>query len=68
MYPFSYVLPQQLPSAFEGAYGNIAYFIKVTTDYAWKLSDSSVLNLNVVSPLDLNTLSQLRVSSNRNIM
>ncbi|KAF2904846.1 hypothetical protein ILUMI_01317 [Ignelater luminosus] len=60
MYPFSYVLPQQLPSSFEGTYGNVIYIIKVTIDYPWKSSESLVLNLNIISPLDLNTLPQLR--------
>lgn len=59
-YPFSYILPTQLPSSFEGVHGNIRYTIKGTVDRPWKFNYEAKIGLNIVSPLDLNYLPGLR--------
>lgn len=61
-YPFSYVLPPTLPSAFEGKFGHIRYGIKVTLDRPWKLDHEVKTPFTVISPIDLNLYPQLRVS------
>lgn len=60
VYPFSYILPQQLPSSFEGGYGNIQYTIKGVIDRPWKFDYETKILLNLCSPLDLNYIPGLR--------
>ncbi|KAK5639659.1 hypothetical protein RI129_012151 [Pyrocoelia pectoralis] len=59
-YPFSYILPPQLPSSFEGTYGHVRYSIKGTVDRPWKFDYEAKIGLNVISPLDLNFIPGLR--------
>ncbi|XP_059176261.1 arrestin domain-containing protein 3-like isoform X2 [Physella acuta] len=53
-YPFTFVIPQSAPSSFEGKYGFVRYWVKVTVERHWK-EDVSVKKLfSVVCPVDLN--------------
>lgn len=63
MYPFSYILPPQLPLSFEETYDNVRYYIKATGDRSWQYDYEDKIPLNVFSPLDLNDLLQLCVSN-----
>ena len=61
-YPFSFQLPANLPSSFEGAHGNVRYFIKATVDRPWKFDHHCKALFTVVSSFDLNQMPQLIVS------
>ncbi|XP_062620948.1 arrestin domain-containing protein 3-like [Saccostrea cucullata] len=55
-FPFSFVLPPNLPSSFEGNHGYVRYIVKGTIDRPWRFDDHTVLAFSVLSPLDLNQL------------
>lgn len=61
-YPFTCVLPPTLPSSFEGDYGYIRYTIKVTLDRPWKFDQETKKAFTILSPLDLNVNSRLKVN------
>ncbi|XP_050538847.1 arrestin domain-containing protein 3-like isoform X2 [Daktulosphaira vitifoliae] len=53
-FPFSILLPQKLPSTYNGRYGNILYKAKVTIDIPWAIDKVARSTFQVISPLDLN--------------
>lgn len=61
-YPFSYTLPSTLPSSFEGPEGHIRYTIKATLDPPRRFGDEVKIAFTVISPVDLNLNSRLKVS------
>ncbi|KAI4454693.1 arrestin domain containing protein [Holotrichia oblita] len=59
VYPFSIVLPPNLPSSFEGMYGTIRYIAKFTFERPWKFNQETKTAFTVVSPYDLNRFPNL---------
>ncbi|ELU02387.1 hypothetical protein CAPTEDRAFT_84449, partial [Capitella teleta] len=59
-YPFHYILPQNLPSSFEGAFGSVCYWLKGTIDVPHKSNYKYKLAYTVLSSLDLNTRPNVR--------
>ncbi|XP_032792610.2 arrestin domain-containing protein 3 [Daphnia magna] len=56
-YPFSFVLPTQIPPSFEGAYGHIRYNIKAVAQRTWlKREYVCNSNLTVNAIADLNAM------------
>ncbi|XP_061172553.1 arrestin domain-containing protein 3-like [Saccostrea echinata] len=55
-FPFSFVLPPNLPSSFEGSTGHVRYIIKGTIDRPWRFDDHTVRAFSVLCALDLNQL------------
>ncbi|XP_048733656.1 arrestin domain-containing protein 3-like [Ostrea edulis] len=56
VFPFSFVLPPNLPSSFEGGKGHVRYTIRVSIDRPWRFDDNThtILAFTVLSALDLN--------------
>jgi len=54
-YPFNFTLPQNLPSSFEGAYGQVRYHVKATIKRDWKWNHRAKSHFIVSGVLDLNT-------------
>ena len=54
VYPFTFQLPPNLPSSFEGGEGFVRYSIKGTIDKPWKFDHDTKRLFTVTSPLDLN--------------
>lgn len=63
MYPFTCVLPQNLPSSFEGEFGHVRYTIKVVLDRPWKFDQETKMAFTVISPLDLNRDPDMKVGT-----
>ncbi|KAK9754050.1 Arrestin (or S-antigen), N-terminal domain [Popillia japonica] len=59
IYPFSIVLPPNLPSSFEGMYGTIRYIAKFSLERPWKFNQETKTAFTVVSPYDLNKFPNL---------
>nr|XP_022332254.1 arrestin domain-containing protein 3-like [Crassostrea virginica] len=55
IYPFSFTLPPNLPSSFEGGVGYVRYTVKGTIDKPWKFDHNTKRPFTVVALLDLNT-------------
>ncbi|XP_052278843.1 arrestin domain-containing protein 3-like isoform X1 [Dreissena polymorpha] len=53
-FPFSFLLPPNLPSSFEGSFGNVRYSLKGKIDRPWKFDHKTKKLFTVVSVLDLN--------------
>ncbi|XP_069691686.1 arrestin domain-containing protein 17-like [Periplaneta americana] len=53
-YQFSMMLPNNLPSSFEGNYGYIRYTVKATLDRPWKFDHEVKAAFTVLSQVDLN--------------
>lgn len=53
-FPFTFPLPVNCPSSFEGEYGHIRYEMKVVVDRAFKFDQEKKIALRVIAPLDLN--------------
>ena len=66
-FPFSFTLPQNIPSSYEGPHannpnrqglswphGNIRYYVEVVIDRPWKFNHTSICYFTVVTPVDLN--------------
>ena len=69
-FPFSFMLPPNLPSSFEGGVGHVRYDVKATIDKPWKFDHTTKRPFTVVCILDLNAdpnaqvIIQIWVSSN----
>nr|XP_022901266.1 arrestin domain-containing protein 17-like [Onthophagus taurus] len=55
IYPFTCVLPPNLPSSFEDEYGYIRYTIKAIIDRPWKFDHETKQAFTVLSQYDLNS-------------
>ncbi|XP_065942642.1 arrestin domain-containing protein 17 isoform X5 [Magallana gigas] len=55
VYPFTFTLPPNLPSSFEGGTGYVRYTIKGTIDKPWKFDHNTKRPFTVIALLDLNT-------------
>ncbi|XP_022332250.1 arrestin domain-containing protein 17-like [Crassostrea virginica] len=55
VFPFSFTLPPNLPSSFEGGVGYVRYTVKGTIDKPWKFDHNTKRPFTVVALLDLNT-------------
>ncbi|KAJ8303884.1 hypothetical protein KUTeg_017467, partial [Tegillarca granosa] len=53
-FPFSFLLPPNLPSSFEGAHGYVRYTVKATIDKPWKFDHDTKRPFTVICLLDLN--------------
>jgi len=53
-FPFSFTLPLQCPSSFEGQYGHIRYICKAVIDRPWRFDHKCLVPFTVVSLVDLN--------------
>lgn len=53
-FPFSFTLPPNLPSSFEGAHGYVRYSIKGIIDKPWKFDHTTKRAFTVICILDLN--------------
>ena len=53
-YPFSFILPQNIPGSFEGSHGHVRYTIKGTMDRSWKFDHDCTVGFTVNSLVDLN--------------
>ncbi|CAB3361769.1 Hypothetical predicted protein [Cloeon dipterum] len=58
IFPFSYDLPDDLPSSFEGDFGRIRYTVRAVIDRPWKFDHETIAAFTVISPLDLNQVSR----------
>ncbi len=64
-YPFTFHLPQNLPTSFEGQYGYVRYSAKANIDRPWKFDHDTKSAFTVICQYDLNAnfaASALRVS------
>ena len=61
-YPFSFQLPIELPSSFEGEFGYVSYTIKVLVNRPWHFDYETKVAISVNSIHDLNTASLANVS------
>jgi hypothetical protein len=52
-YPFSYRLPQNIPSSYKGTHGSIEYSITVTLKRSWGVNKEAIHSFNVNGELDL---------------
>ena len=64
-YPFTFVLPTQIPPSFEGTFGHIRYALRCVAQRPWLKRDYACqTSLNVGSIVDLNTLPEAVVCKN----
>lgn len=61
-FPFSMMLPNHLPSSFEGQYGYVRYTVKATLNRPWKFDHEVKAAFTVLLHLDLNLDPLNRVS------
>lgn len=54
VYPFTFSLPNNLPSSFEHIYGHIRYTVKAILDRPWKFDQETKAAFSIVANLDLN--------------
>ena len=54
-YPFVFQIPPDVPPTYEGKWGSVRYFIKVTMEIPWALDVVQETQINVTSPFDLNS-------------
>lgn len=62
VYPFSFILPPNIPSSYEGQYGYVRYTIKVILQRHYYGAETKTA-FSVIAPFDLNLYPNLRVSS-----
>ena len=68
-YPFTFTLPINAPSSFEGEYGYVRYTAEAKMDRPWKFDHVTRSAFTVISLVDLNMEPlEFRVSSCTNIM
>lgn len=60
-YPFSFNLPNAIPSSFEGKYGHVRYTIKGTMERSWKFDNHCNIGFTVNTLVDLNDNPSARV-------
>lgn len=60
VYPFSYILPQNLPSSFEGTHYRVRYKVKATVNRPWRFDYDAEAIYNIFMPMDLNLYPILR--------
>jgi len=53
-YPFTFSLPANVPSSFEGMYGSVRYTAHATIERPWKFNHNTRSALTVISLVDLN--------------
>jgi len=66
-YAFSFTLPHQLPTSFEGAHGSLRYYIKAVLGRRWMLDAVFKRGISVNTIVDLNQNFQASVSSRSGI-
>ncbi|PVD19277.1 hypothetical protein C0Q70_19763 [Pomacea canaliculata] len=54
-FPFCFVLPEDLPSSFEGVHGYVRYVVKAIIDRPWKFDHTTKCNFTVIGILNLNS-------------
>ncbi|CAG5135197.1 unnamed protein product [Candidula unifasciata] len=54
VFPFQFLIPQGLPSSFEGLFGHVRYTVKCIIDKPWKFDHSTKRPFTIISILDLN--------------
>lgn len=59
-FPFSFILPTNLPTSFEHNHGRIRYTITGTIDIPWSTNKNSSRVFTVLNNLDLNEMPSLR--------
>nr|CAD7205264.1 unnamed protein product [Timema douglasi] len=57
---FTFSIPSNLPSSFEGAFGYIRYTIKASLDRPWKFNQDTKVAFTVLAYRDLNNYPQLK--------
>lgn len=62
VYPFTFSLPQNLPSSFEHDFGHVRYTVKAILDRPWKFDQETKSAFTVVSNFDLNREARALVS------
>lgn len=67
VYPFSFILPVNLPSSFEGKFGSIRYTAKMTVERPWKWNKEIKAAFTVITPYDLNIIPNIAVNNYSNI-
>lgn len=67
-FPFSFVLPLEIPSSFEGEHGHVRYIAKGTIDRSWSFNDHTKRAFTVIGLLDLNKLPLADVSSCKSLL
>jgi len=56
------VLPKNVPSSFEGEYGNVRYYIRAFMDKTWRFDQETSAKFKVLNPVDLNKIPGLKVT------
>lgn len=56
MFPFSFTLPPNLPSSFQGKHGRVYYVCKAEVDLPWKLNYTCEVPFSVSPLVDLNDI------------
>lgn len=67
-YSFACVLPESLPSSFEGKHGHLRYGCKVVVDRPWKADKEFRLSFSVIKTEDLNLSPELAIPSKSEII
>ena len=53
-FPFSFTLPKDIPSTFEGSHGNVRYYAEAVIDLEWRFDHNVMCPFTVVAQVDLN--------------
>lgn len=67
-YSFACVLPESLPSSFEGKHGHIRYSCKAVVDRPWKADKEFRLSFTVIKTENLSLLPELAIPSKSEIV
>ena len=60
-FPFSFLLPQELPSSFEGQSGSVRYYTKAVVDIPWGVDLECKKMFSIIGNVDLNRLGNASV-------